>query len=125
MSTFPLALPEFVRFYETFPGFPFDVEPALGARPFLASLPPPPGPNPSICTVGEIMINGGQGGCANLRVLVVKPVGLPSGEVSSTSFSSSSRTTLLLIDSIDRCFYFLALSCYLGDSWWRWSDGGS
>ncbi|BGP00733.1 hypothetical protein NBRC10513v2_000856 [Rhodotorula toruloides] len=74
MTDFARALPEFRAFLRTWNeigGFPFDKEPAEGARPFLASFPAAPAPEPSLATTGNVEIDSSSG---KLRLVVVKPV---------------------------------------------------
>ncbi|GAA5823989.1 hypothetical protein JCM3770_004623 [Rhodotorula araucariae] len=74
MTDFSLALPEFRAFLRTWNeigGFPFDKEPAEGARPFLASFPAAPPPDASLATTENVEIQSADG---KLRLVVVKPV---------------------------------------------------
>ncbi|BGP30999.1 hypothetical protein JCM10296v2_002763 [Rhodotorula toruloides] len=74
MTDFSRALPEFRAFLRTWceiGGFPFDKEPAEGARPFFASFPAAPAPEPSLATTESVEIDSASG---KLRLVVVKPV---------------------------------------------------
>ena len=48
--------------------------PSEGVRPFLATFPPPPMPDPAVVSVANHEIPG-KAGQAPLRLLVVRPVG--------------------------------------------------
>ena len=67
-------------FLGVFPGLDCKTHPKDGVRPFLAAMPPPPMPDPSVVKVENLTIKGPDGD--DLRLLVLRPSGsttLPEG----------------------------------------------
>ena len=74
-TDFSRALPELRGFLAAFPGWDLTTgPPADVCRPFLASFPAHPAPEPRVAAVESIEVLGGAG--QPLRVLVIKPVGV-------------------------------------------------